>query len=62
MTRRPTIAQRHLAAYQARAFDIGVLASCICCFPLERSSTNTGHDKRCPSHAMVQAKWKTRLP
>jgi hypothetical protein len=32
---------------------IGVLASCICCYPDEVDATTaSGHDPRCPAHAM----------
>lgn len=56
MKRPKSIAQRHLDAYRARAGEVGVLLSCVCCYPLERSDTTTAHDAKCPSHAMIVAK------
>jgi hypothetical protein len=56
VTKRPkSIPQRHLDAYRERCGEVGILLSCICCFPLERSDTTTAHDKNCPAHRMIVA-------
>jgi hypothetical protein len=40
------------AAYRERAFQQVMLATCLCCFPLIKVETPTGHEEWCPAHAM----------
>jgi len=49
--RRYTHAQL-LKAYQARARDIGLLAACLCCYPIVQVETPSGHESWCPSEAL----------
>ena len=44
------------AAFQARAGAIGIMASCICTYPIEPHETPTGHSEFCPSHLMITAR------
>lgn len=44
------------AAYRLRAGMIGVLASCLCDYPLERYATESGHHEKCPSEGLVMSK------
>ena len=48
--------KRHAEAYRARARDIGLLASCICTFPLDVDPTTlSGCDPRCPREQMARS-------
>jgi hypothetical protein len=40
-------------AFRARAREIGMLQSCLCCVPLVKYDTPSGHDDTfCPAHAL----------
>ena len=41
------------AAYNARAFMIGVLGSCTCAYPKLAYPDSTGHAIECPAHYML---------
>ena len=44
---------KHEAAYRRRMGMVGVLSCCVCLYPLEMESTQTGHSPFCPAHAML---------
>ncbi len=48
-------AQRE-AAFRERAFMQAQLASCLCCFPLVKSETESEHERFCPSHHLLLSK------
>lgn len=43
------------AAYRARAREIALLSTCLCCFPNVRADTASGHDAWCPSEHMTHS-------
>lgn len=41
------------AAFKARARETGMLQSCLCCYPLVKYDTPSGHDDTfCPAHGL----------
>lgn len=47
---------KHEAAYRRRMYMVGVLSSCICCWPNETELTSTGHHEACPAHLMLSGR------
>jgi hypothetical protein len=42
-------------AYRLRAKEIGLLQTCLCCFPLVKCEAASQHEPWCPSEAMWQS-------
>lgn len=40
------------AAYRARSRETALLQTCLCCFPLVRAETTSGHEQWCPAEPM----------
>lgn len=43
-------------AFRERAFLQGQLASCLCCWPLEKTDTESEHAAWCPGHHLLLSK------
>lgn len=45
-------------AFRIRAGLQGALASCLCAYPVVEHATSSGHDERCPAHAIIESQWR----
>lgn len=64
LAERKTLARKYTKAqleeaYRVRAGEIGLLATCLCCYPIVKVDTASQHEEWCVSEMMAQSMKRT---